>query len=47
MHYNKGTHFLIELSRDMIIQIFILYKKSWPKFEQVTKKYGPLGRWSH
>jgi hypothetical protein len=40
---------LIEVLRKMTILeykiIFKLYRESWPKFEQVTKKVPPLGHW--
>jgi hypothetical protein len=30
----------------MSIQILNLYRERWPKFEQIYKKYRPLGRWN-
>ena len=36
---SEGSKFLVELSREMTIQILKkLYGNSWPKFEQVTEK---------
>ena len=38
--------FAIEISGEMTFQIIKTVWEKWPKFEQVKKKYRPLGRWN-
>ena len=44
VYYWKRINFMIQFSVKLEYKSLSLYRKSWPKFEKVSKKYRPLGR---